>query len=326
MITMTDLVQVKGLQKYYDSPDGPVKAVDGVDLTIKKGLTYGLVGESGCGKSTLIRTILCLLKPTAGSIFYKGEDITGYDKKRLRMLRKEMTMVFQDPHMSLNPRMTVYDILSRPLILHRIVQNKKDLTLYIVNLLQTMGLQAEHMVRFPHELSGGQKQRIGVARALAVEPSLIFLDEPTSALDVSVQTKILKLLNQAKKDRDLTYFFISHDINLIRVVSDVMGVMYLGKLVEIGPRDVVHPEPKHPYTVGLFNAVPEPDPDVHIEDVQLMGEVPSPVNPPSGCNFHPRCPHMHDRCKEEDPQLLELENGRRVACHLYAKDRMGKTG
>ncbi len=315
---MTDiLLETQGLKKYFNSPAGEVKAVDGVDLIIRQGQSFGLVGESGCGKSTLIRTILRLLEPTEGKVFFKGRDINSYRKNELLKLRKEMAMVFQDPHLSLNPRMTVFDTISRPLKIHGLARKKQELLVQIVELLHTMGMQAEHMVRFPHELSGGQKQRIGVARALAVEPDIIFLDEPTSALDVSVQTKILKLLEKARQERNLTFFFISHDINMIRVVADVMGVMYLGKIVEIGPKELLLSDPLHPYTQGLFQAVPEPDPDKIIQEVQLEGEVPSPINPPPGCNFNPRCPFVWDLCKEVEPTLKELEDERRVACHKY---------
>jgi oligopeptide/dipeptide ABC transporter ATP-binding protein len=215
--------------------------------------------------------------------------------------------------------MTVFDTLSRPFKIHKLTDSIEETTIEIVKLLQTMGLQAEHMIRFPHELSGGQKQRIAVARALAVEPDIIFLDEPTSALDVSVQTKILKLLEKVKKERQLTYFYISHDINLIRVVSDRIGVMYLGKIVELGEASEIFKEAKHPYTIGLFKSVPEPDPDKKIDEMSLTGEVPSPVNPPEGCNFNPRCPHAFDRCYKEEPELKELNDGRLIACHLYDK-------
>ncbi len=311
------LVEVRNLKKHFPSPAGPVKAVDGVNLKIEKGTSFGLVGESGCGKSTLIRVMLKLLEPTDGKVFFRGKDITGYGFRQMRPLRKEMAMVFQDPHLALNPRMTVFDIISRPLKIHGLARGKGELMVQVVETLKAMGLQTEHMIRFPHELSGGQKQRIGVARALVVEPEIIFLDEPTSALDVSVQTKILKLLDKARRERDLTFFFISHDINLIRVVADTMGVMYLGKIVETGPKEILLEDPHHPYTRGLFAAVPEPDPDKIITEIKLTGEVPSPVNPPDGCNFNPRCPYVQSRCREIEPELKELADGRSVACHLY---------
>jgi oligopeptide/dipeptide ABC transporter ATP-binding protein len=296
-----------------------VRAVDDCSFDIYRGETFGLVGESGCGKSTLIRTILRLLTPTSGEIWFKGENIAEWPHKQVKPLHKQMSLVFQNPHSSLNPRMTVFDTLSRPFKIHKLTDSIEETTIEIVKLLQTMGLQAEHMIRFPHELSGGQKQRIAVARALAVEPDIIFLDEPTSALDVSVQTKILKLLEKVKKERQLTYFYISHDINLIRVVSDRIGVMYLGKIVELGEASEIFKEAKHPYTIGLFKSVPEPDPDKKIDEMSLTGEVPSPVNPPEGCNFNPRCPHAFDRCYKEEPELKELNDGRLIACHLYDK-------
>ncbi len=311
------LMEVRNLKKHFPSPAGPVKAVDGINLKIEQGKSFGLVGESGCGKSTLIRVMLKLLEPTEGEIIFQGQDITKYGFREMRSLRKEMGMVFQDPHLALNPKMTVFDIISRPLKIHGLARKKGELMVQVVELMQAMGLQTEHMIRFPHELSGGQKQRIGVARAMAVEPKIIFLDEPTSALDVSVQTKILKLLEQARRERDLTFFYISHDINLIRVVADIMGVMYLGKIVEMGPKALLLKDPHHPYTRGLFAAVPEPDPDIIISEIQLTGEVPSPVNPPPGCNFNPRCPHVMDRCRKEEPEFKELSDGRSVACHLY---------
>ncbi len=317
---MPALLDVIGLTKHFPSPSGAVRAVDGVDLQIHRAHTYGLVGESGCGKSTLIRTIQRLLEPTSGQIIYKGQDIAAYKRAQLRTLRKEMAMVFQDPHMSLNPRMTVFDILARPLQIHGIARGKDALTLRIVHLLQKLGMQSEHLVRFPHELSGGQKQRIGVARALAVEPDIIFLDEPTSALDVSVQTKILKLLENIRKEWELTYFYISHDINLVRVVAEHMGVMYLGKIVEVGRTEDILRDPHHPYTVGLLQAVPEPDPDKPLGELQLGGEVPSPVNPPPGCNFHPRCPHAWDVCSQMEPELRMLSAEWSVACHRYGDD------
>lgn len=313
---MENILEVNNLKKYFNSPAGSVKAVDGIDLKIKKGETFGLVGESGCGKSTLIRTILRLLKPTHGQILLNNNDITNYEQSELKNIRKEMSLVFQDPHSSLNPRMTVFDTLSRPFKIHNLAKNNEEMTVEIVRLLKLMGLQTEHMIRFPHELSGGQKQRIGIARALAVEPELVFFDEPTSALDVSVQAKILKLLDKTRKEFDLTYFYISHDINLIRVVSDRIGVMYLGKMVEIGDGKAIYDDPKHPYTKGLFKSVPVPDPDIKLEDA-LVGEVPSPVNPPQGCNFSPRCPEAIDKCHKEEPKLKKLADGRRVACHLF---------
>lgn len=314
---MNNLLEVKNLKKFFETPYGDLKAVNDVSFSINKGDSFGLVGESGCGKSTLIRTILRLIPSNDGKILLNNEDITNYTKSQVKKLRKRMGLVFQNPHSSINPRMTVYDTLSRPLLIHKITKNKKDTTIEIVKLLKLMGLQAEHMIRYPHELSGGQKQRIAVARAIAVDPEIIFLDEPTSALDVSVQTKIIKLLDKAKKEKNLTYFYISHDINLIKVVSNKIGVMYLGKIIEIGDTKVVFEKALHPYTQGLFKSVPVADPDKKISKGALEGEVPSPVNPPDGCNFNPRCPYVKDICKKIEPELKEVE-GRKVSCHLYS--------
>ncbi len=308
------LLELVELKKYFDSPEGKVKAVDGVDMEVFEGETLGIVGESGCGKSTLVRSILRLIEPSGGKAILRGEDIMKFDKNRLIEARGQMGLVFQDPHSSLNPRMTVADILRRPLKIHDLVKDDGQMYDRIVELLETMGLSAEQMVRYPHELSGGQKQRVGVARALAVEPEILFLDEPTSALDVSVQTKILKLLKRTMNRLELTYVFISHDINLIRTISDRIAVMYLGKIVEIGDTENVFSNPMHPYTRGLFKSVPRPDPERKIEETPLPGEVPSPVEPPAGCNFAPRCSEAVRRCQSGEPQLEKKEDGREVAC------------
>lgn len=311
---MNTLLETKKLKKYFDSPEGKVKAVDGVDIKVFEGETLGLVGESGCGKSTLVRAVLRLIEPTAGKILLRGEDVVNYNRKQLIEARGQMGLVFQDPHSSLNPRMTVAEILRRPLKIYNLFGNDEMIYNRIVELLEIMGLSEEHMIRYPHELSGGQKQRVGVARALAVEPELLFLDEPTSALDVSVQTKILKLLQRTMEQFNLTYVFISHDINLIRTISNRIAVMYLGKIVEAGDTEDVFFDPRHPYTKGLFESVPLPDPDHKIEEVPLPGEVPSPVNPPQGCNFAPRCTNKIDRCEREAPGLKQYSDGRDVAC------------
>ncbi|MFP4646017.1 MAG: ABC transporter ATP-binding protein [Candidatus Acetothermia bacterium] len=308
------LLETVNFKKYFNSPEGKVKAVDGVDLDVVEGETLGLVGESGCGKSTLVRAILRLIEPTGGKVLFRGENVLEFSKERLVEIRGQMGMVFQDPHSSLNPRMTVAEILRRPLKIHNLVKGDGEIYDRTVELLETMGLSAEHMIRYPHELSGGQKQRVGVARALAVEPEILFLDEPTSALDVSVQTKILKLLRDTMKRLDLTYVFISHDINLIRTISDRIAVMYLGKIVEIGEIDRVFSDPLHPYTQGLFKSVPRPDPGQKIRKPPLPGEVPSPIDPPAGCNFAPRCPQKIERCEKEEPVLNTTRENREVAC------------
>lgn len=312
------ILQAEQIKKVFPGKEGDVRAVDGVDLELRAGEVFGLVGESGCGKSTLSRLLLRLLEASGGSIKFRGEDITRYNNQEMKGLRRKMSLVFQDPHTSLNPRMTIYDNLARPFKIHKLARGREEITVEIVRLLKSMGLQAEHMIRYPHELSGGQKQRVVVARALAVDPEVIFLDEPTSALDVSVQAKILKLLAKIKAEKDLTYFFISHDINLIRVISDRIGVMYLGRMVEQGEVQEMFAEPLHPYTRGLFRSVPEPTPARKI-DAALMGEVPSPVNPPSGCHFHPRCPEKMAVCEKESPAFT-YRQGRKVACHLYDID------
>lgn len=311
---MNPILELRNLNKFFDSPEGTVKAVNGVNLKVYLGETLGLVGESGCGKSTLIRAVLRLIEPTAGEVLLSGEDVANFDRKRLIEARGQMGLVFQDPHSSLNPRMTVAEILRRPIKIHNLCESEEKIYNRIAELLETMGLSEEHMIRYPHELSGGQKQRVGVARALAVEPEILFLDEPTSALDVSVQTKILKLLRRTMDRLDLTYVFISHDINLIRTISDRIAVMYLGKIVEVGGTQEVFFHPLHPYTKGLFESVPLPDPEQKIEEVPLPGDVPSPVNPPPGCNFAPRCPKKIDRCETEEPELEEHDSGVQVAC------------
>lgn len=310
------ILETENLRKYFSSKKGQVKAVNGVSLEIEEGETLGVVGESGCGKSTLGRTILRLLNPTEGKILFKGRDIAEIESKpELKNLRKEMNVVFQDPSGSLNPRMTVYDHLRRPLEIHNIAKGDEK-TKKIIEILNIMGLKAEHMIRYPHELSGGQKQRVGIARALSVEPDFLVLDEPTSALDVSVQSKILKLLERAKKQFNLSYMFISHNINLVRAISDRIAVMYLGELVEVGKTRDVFENPKHPYTKALFRSVPNPDPDHELEE-PLKGDVPSPVNPPKGCNFHPRCEEKIGKiCEEQDPELKEVDD-REVSCHLF---------
>ncbi|TMM25491.1 MAG: dipeptide ABC transporter ATP-binding protein [Actinobacteria bacterium] len=301
---------------------GSVKAVDGVSFSVKKGETLGIVGESGCGKSTLARCIIKLLETTGGQINFDGRDITKLSRSTMRPIRREMTMIFQDPYASLNPRKRVGAIVGEPLEVHNL-GSASEIKTRVQELLEVVGLNPEHYNRFPHEFSGGQRQRIGVARALAVNPKLIVCDEPVSALDVSVQAQILNLLKDLQDDFGLTYIFIAHDLNVVRHISDRVLVMYLGKVVEIATRDVLYKEPKHPYTGALLSAVPIANPELgrKREPIVLEGDVPSPVNPPSACNFHPRCPRfVEGHCDVEEPPLYSFGNGHVAACH-YALER-----
>lgn len=315
---METIVETKDLKKFFSVPKKPSKvlrAVDDVDIKIKEGETLGLVGESGCGKTTLGKTTLKLLRPDGGKIYFRGENIENFDRKGLT---KRMNIVFQDPAASLNPQMTVSDHLRRPLQIHDMAQGE-EITRRIIETLNTMGLKSEHMIRYPHELSGGQKQRVSIARALAVEPEFIVLDEPTSNLDVSVQSKILKLLHQAKQNNNISYLFISHDINLVRSISDRIAVMYLGIVVEVADTNSLFEDPLHPYTKALLNSVPQPDPDREVEE-PLSGEVPSPVDLPEGCRFISRCKEqVGSICKKKKPTLFKTSD-RKVACHKYREN------
>lgn len=295
-------------------PGAFVRAVDGVGLEIGEGETLGLVGESGCGKSTLGRTVLRLLEPTAGRIVYRGEDITGLDGGRLRGLRKSMQIIFQDPYSSLNPRMTVGSIVGEALAIHGIGarSERRD---RVMELLREVGLHPDAYSRYPHEFSGGQRQRIGIARALAVEPAFIVCDEPVSALDVSIQAQILNLLMELQGSRGLTYLFISHDLRVVEHLAGRVAVMYLGKIVELGPTDELFSGPLHPYTIALLSAVPVADPVSRKKRIILKGDVPSPVDPPSGCHFHPRCPYRTEICDKEAPAFIEHGSGRMASCH-----------
>ena len=294
---------------------GVVHAISDVSLTIREGETLALVGESGCGKSTLGRLILRLLEPTSGKVSFEGRDLSRLSGEELRNIRRRMQIIFQDPYASLNPRMTVYQIIAEPLNTHKACGSRAETEARVRELMQRVGIRPEFINRYPHQFSGGQRQRIGIARALALNPKLIVCDEPVSALDVSIQAQILNLLHDLQKEFALTYLFISHDLSVVRYISDRICVMFLGKLCEIGDTERVFKNPAHPYTQFLLEAVPKPNPHLRKEKKALLtGEMPSPVNPPSGCRFHTRCPYVTDRCRSEEPRLREVK-GRMVACH-----------
>ena len=293
-----------------------VKAVDDVSFEIMRGETFGVVGESGCGKSTLGRTLIRLQQPTDGHIYLNGTDIAGLKGAQLKEMRKEAQIIFQDPSACLNPRRTIKQILMEPFEIHNL-KGKIDVDAKIMELLQLVGLDSYHLSRYPHELSGGQKQRIGIARALALDPQIIICDEAVSALDVSVQAQVLNLLQELKEKLGLTYFFISHNLNVVYQVSDRVGVMYLGKMVEIANYDQLYEKRYHPYTEALLSAIPQVDQEEQKERIHLEGEVPSPYDPPSGCHFHTRCPKACDKCRQTAPELKEVAPGHYVACHLY---------
>ena len=314
--TLVRADHVKVYFKGKSRKDGIVKAVDDVSLDIRKGETFGVVGESGCGKSTLGRTLIRLIDPTDGHIYLNGEDISKLKGADLKAMRRKMQIIFQDPSACLNPRRTVRQILMEPFEIHK-MDKDQDVEARIMELLQLVGLDSYHLSRYPHELSGGQKQRIGIARALALKPDLIVCDEAVSALDVSVQAQVLNLLQELKQKLGLTYFFISHNLNVVYQVSDRVGVMYLGKMVEIADYDQLYEKRYHPYTEALLSAIPQVNQEDRKERIHLEGEVPSPTDPPSGCRFHTRCPKACDRCKAEEPALREIAPGHLVACHLY---------
>lgn len=318
------LLEVRNLKKYFPiktalgTQKGAVKAVDDVSFSIKKGTTMGLVGESGCGKSTTGRTILRLLEKTDGEVIFNGQDVNKLSKKELRALRTKMQIIFQDPYSSLSPRLPVGEIIGEAVREHGLVP-KDQLDDYVTKIMLSCGLQPYHKDRYPHEFSGGQRQRICIARAIALNPDFIVCDEPVSALDVSIQAQVINLLKDLQDERDLTYLFISHDLSVVEHISDVVGVMYLGGMVEMGATEDIFANPLHPYTKALFSAIPMPDPEVKTDRIILEGSIPSPANPPSGCKFHTRCSECMERCKTEVPKEIDMGNGHVVKCHLYDK-------
>ncbi|NLL37473.1 MAG: ABC transporter ATP-binding protein [Fretibacterium sp.] len=325
MTETQDFIRVEHLKKHFPvrkgvfrATKGYVRAVDDVSFSIKKGETLGIVGESGCGKSTIGRTMIHLLKPTSGSVLLEGQDVGALLAENPKALRRRLQIIFQDPYGSLNPRLTVRDIVGEGAWFQGLARNARDLDVLVVEALRQAGLQPEHRFRYPHEFSGGQRQRICIARAIAVQPELVVCDEPVSALDVSIQSQVLNTLKDLQEARELTYLFITHDLSVVRFISTRVGIMYLGKLVELAPTEEIFNNPLHPYAQALLSSIPLPDPTKRTTQPPLEGDVPSPINPPSGCRFHTRCPRVMDICSQSEPPLTDRGGGHEVACFLKA--------
>jgi oligopeptide/dipeptide ABC transporter ATP-binding protein len=311
------LISARNIKKHFDVGEGMLKAVDGISFDIYPGETFGLVGESGCGKSTAGRTIMRLYEPTDGELFFNDKNIYTLSRREMQHVRKNFQMIFQDPYASLNPRMTVEDIVAEPLDIHQMFKNKEERSQRVLELLRLVGLGEEHAMRFPHEFSGGQRQRIGIARALALNPKFIICDEPISALDVSIQAQVVNLLKDLQSKLGLTYLFIAHDLSMVRYISDRVGVMYLGHMMELADSEELYLNPIHPYTKALLSAIPIPNPEIQRgrHRIMLEGDVPSPINPPEGCRFVDRCSYAVDKCKQATPKLEEIKEKHLVACH-----------
>ena len=317
------ILEVKHLKKYFPLKKGKfkegdpcVKAVDDITFDLYEGETLGLVGESGCGKSTLGRTIIRLYEPTSGEVIFEGEDVAKKSRKEMRALREEMQFIFQDPYASLNPRMTIFNILAEPLIAHGKFKRGPELDAYVKNLMDRCGLPSYYCYRYPHQFSGGQRQRIGIARSLALDPSFIICDEPVSALDVSIQSQIINLMKDMQEEKNISYIFISHDLSVVKHISDRVGVMYLGSMMELADKNEIYSNPQHPYTRALIGAIPLPDPTKRKEMQVIQGEIPSNVNIPKGCKFNPRCPFAKDICREQEPATKEVKPNHFVKCHF----------
>ncbi|MGL5981749.1 MAG: ABC transporter ATP-binding protein [Cetobacterium sp.] len=323
-----NLLEINGLCKYFNIKNSifeknrkTLKAVDGVSLEIRKGETLGLVGESGCGKTSLGRTIVKLYEPTSGDIVYDGKNITDLNFQEMKSYRRKIQMIFQDPYASLNPRQTIGDIVKEPMEIHNLYSSKEEREKKTLEILELVGLNSSHLSRYPHEFSGGQRQRVGIARALACDPEFIVCDEPISALDVSIQAQIINTLEELQEKLGLTYLFIAHDLSMVKHISDRVGIMYLGKLVEISTSDSIYDTPLHPYTEALLSAIPIPDPDISLNKKRIIleGDIPTPINPSPGCRFKTRCPKVSQKCHDSEPQLIEVKDNHKVACHLYNK-------